>query len=112
MIDDFGLGHSSLINVRRLPVSTIKIDTSFVRDIVSDPGDAAIVSGIISMAHLLGCRVVAEGVETYEQLKYLRAQGCDTIQGYLFSRALPRLEFEALLTSGFRLRGAAEVVSS
>lgn len=111
-IDDFGLGHSSLINVRRLPVSTIKIDTSFVRDIVSDPGDAAIVSGIISMAHLLGCRVVAEGVETYDQLEYLRAQGCDTIQGYLFSRALPRLEFETLLSSGFRLRGAAEIAQS
>lgn len=109
-IDDFGTGHSSLINVRRLPVKTIKIDTSFVRDIASDSGNAAIVSGTIAMAHLLGCQAVAEGVETLAQLQFLRDQGCDTVQGFLVSPAVPAAAFEALLASGQPLPPESQLI--
>jgi len=96
-IDDFGTGYSSLNHLKRFPISTVKIDRSFVRDLTTDPDDAAIVGAIITMAHGMGMKVIAEGVETEQQLAYLRRLRCDIIQGFLFSPALPEDEVEELL---------------
>ncbi|MHB8252876.1 MAG: GGDEF/EAL domain-containing response regulator [Acidiferrobacter sp.] len=97
-IDDFGTGYSSLSYLKRFPIDVLKVDQSFVRDITTDPDDAAIVSAIITMAHHLDIEVVAEGVETREQLEFLRAQGCDFVQGYYFSRPRPGADITLLST--------------
>jgi EAL domain-containing protein (putative c-di-GMP-specific phosphodiesterase class I)/GGDEF domain-containing protein/FixJ family two-component response regulator len=99
-LDDFGTGYSSLSYLQRLPVQRLKIDRSFVANITSNPSDAAIVRAVVSMAHSLGLRVIAEGAETEGQLGYLRGLACDEMQGYHFSPPLPENDFVALLRDG------------
>ncbi|MEX0683515.1 MAG: EAL domain-containing protein [Dehalococcoidia bacterium] len=96
-VDDFGTGYSSLSYLKRFPIDEVKIDRSFVRDLTVDPKDATIVSTIITMAHDLELDVVGEGVESEDQLRFLKDRGCDACQGYLFSKPVPAAEFEQLL---------------
>jgi EAL domain-containing protein (putative c-di-GMP-specific phosphodiesterase class I) len=94
-IDDFGTGYSNLANLKRFLVDTLKIDITFIRDVITSADDATIAIAIINMAHSLRLKVVAEGVETREQLEFLRVHGCDEIQGFLFSKPLPVDELSA-----------------
>jgi EAL domain-containing protein (putative c-di-GMP-specific phosphodiesterase class I) len=99
-LDDFGTGYSSLSYLRRFPIDIIKIDQSFVFDLIANPEAASIVREIIAMARSLMMKTIAEGVETKQQLDFLANQGCDVIQGFYLSRALPDAEFRSLLGKG------------
>jgi EAL domain-containing protein (putative c-di-GMP-specific phosphodiesterase class I) len=95
-MDDFGTGYSSLSSLKKLPIEQLKIDQSFVRDISTDSDDAVIVQTIIAMAKNMGLKIIAEGVETQEQCLFLKQHGCQHFQGYLFSKAVPIEQFEAI----------------
>mgnify|MGYP001251438452 CR=1 FL=1 len=102
-IDDFGTGYSSLSYLKRFRVNTLKIDKSFIRELTTDEDNAAIVTALIAMSQQLKIKTLAEGVETEEQLDFLRKRGCDGIQGYIFSAPLPPDEFEQLLRNRIKL---------
>ena len=111
-IDDFGTGHSSLSYLSRLPIDVVKIDQSFIQDLTTDPNGAAIARSIIVMAHNLKLRVIAEGVETEEQLEFLKKRRCDEMQGYLFSKPAPAEAFEEMLRRGGRTSRARRPVEA
>jgi diguanylate cyclase (GGDEF)-like protein len=104
-MDDFGTGYCSLNYLKRFPLDTLKIDRSFVADIGTDPGDAAIVRAIIALGHNLNLKIVAEGVTTPEQLRFLRAEDCDSVQGFLMSPAVPAAAFAGLLRPAAAVTG-------
>jgi diguanylate cyclase (GGDEF)-like protein/PAS domain S-box-containing protein len=110
-IDDFGTGYSSLSYLKRLPIDKLKIAMPFVQDVVTDSDDAAIATTIVQMGHTLRMRVIAEGVETEGQFNFLREQGCDEVQGYLFSKPIPASEIDALLVSGGQLKMTRPLVN-
>lgn len=102
-LDDLGTGHSSLSYLRQIPLDYVKIDRSFVGNIETSPYDATIIKSIIALAHSLNFKVIAEGVETEQQLTFLRRHDCDEMQGYLFSKPMPAGEFSQLLKEGYTL---------
>jgi diguanylate cyclase (GGDEF)-like protein len=106
-LDDFGTGYSSLYILKRLPLNQLKIDRSFVRNVLTDPNDAAIAGMIVALAQTLGLEVIAEGVETAAQRDFLANWGCRYYQGYFFSRAIPLAGFESLVQSDFEHRSVA-----
>jgi EAL domain-containing protein (putative c-di-GMP-specific phosphodiesterase class I) len=99
-VDDFGTGYSSLSYLRKFPIDALKIDQSFVRQITTSPDETSIVTAVISMGRSLKLRVIAEGVETEEELAFLQAHHCDEAQGYFFSRPVPPQQFAKLLEAG------------
>ena len=111
-IDDFGTGYSALSSLKHLPFHSLKIDTEFVKDLTQDSSDAAITRAIIAMGHGLGLTVVAEGVESQTQLDILRGQGCDEMQGFLVSPAVPSEQFKAMLGDGDPQLESAHAMSS
>jgi EAL domain-containing protein (putative c-di-GMP-specific phosphodiesterase class I) len=102
-LDDFGTGYSSLAYLKKFPISTLKIDRSFVIGLPYEENDCAIARAIVTMAQQLRQEIVAEGVETAEQMAFLRELGCDQLQGYLFSQPVPAADFAAMLREGKRL---------
>jgi EAL domain-containing protein (putative c-di-GMP-specific phosphodiesterase class I) len=106
-IDDFGTGYSSLAYLKRFPIQTLKIDRAFIKDMMDDPQDRAIVNAIIVMAHAMHIEVLAEGVERPDQLEYLLEKGCDRAQGYHFGKPVPAGEFQAMLLRQKTAQGSA-----
>jgi EAL domain-containing protein (putative c-di-GMP-specific phosphodiesterase class I) len=101
-IDDFGTGYSSLASLKYLPINCLKIDRMFIIDMLEDAGSSILLGTIVGMAHALGYRVVAEGVELEEQVRVLSDIGCDILQGYYFSRPVPAEEIPALAQTNFQ----------
>ncbi len=104
-LDDFGIGYSSLSYLKRFPIDMLKIDRTFVKGVPEAREDTAIIAAIIALAHSMGMKVIAEGVEDKKQLLFLHSLGCDEIQGFYFSRPQPAAKIQKLLEKGARLPG-------